>query len=89
MPRGRLPSVPELDERLRKVEEQVTGSHDLPPSLSSTPPPLRWLQRFTGKWLLKLAAALLLGAATWWGGWLARDCQTHLRESAPASTDAP
>ena len=79
MPRNRLPSLPEMDERLTKLEEEVTGSHHVPLTKTSTPPPVRtlldWMQRKAFGIAVKIVLAALLGAATWYGGWLAKDCQ--------------
>jgi hypothetical protein len=86
-PRARQPSVPELAQDVEKLRAEVaviTKSHDIPPVLSSSPPGLRFVQRKIGKLVLRLLLAALLGSASWYGGWLARDCQHHL-ETAPAT----
>lgn len=83
MTRGRLPSVPELDERLRKLEQERHTDPDIhvPRTLTTTPPAVQWLQRRAVKWQLRILLALLVGAAGAAGGWIARDCQQAVSRS--------
>jgi hypothetical protein len=93
--RRRQPSVPELNDRLNRLEhqvEEITGSHDITPDWqesvrkqpTSTPPAFRWVQRKVGQIVLKLAGVLLVAFAGAAGGWLFNDCLHHVeRQRVP------
>lgn len=93
-PRPRLPSVPELAKKIADLEEdvaEITASHDVPvperPRPTSTPPALRRMQKRWWNLTLRMLGAAAIAFAGAAGGWLWRDCLTHVHAAPPATIE--